>query len=486
MVSKRILQGFLFLNISIIFYGYLAGFGKSLWFDELLSINHARELNNFSLEETFTQHPNALFYFLLSYVEKFLELLNLNPNKDINIIRLINLIGLIPILFSYKIIKDEKVQIDIGILFLLLISSNYFFNYILEIRPYFLILGFAFLISILNLTDPMEEKYKFLFISSSIIISIFHIYGLTLSISVLFYRLVINFYKKNLSRIKVDIYILFLLLITFFLIYSLSIINFEKIPKFTYLKFQLYFVGSFIKWNLNTIFFLTLLSVLIIFIYVRRCSNVSEFFNFFVNKLYFNILSQIMPVITLLFVILLVSLIVTPLIHYRYLIVIYPALVITGGLLTTELLRYYKSKLLIFIILTIITFVNINFYLKNIINSEQNIEWVIKNTFNKNCESSEVYFNDNGKDNILDSVNKITKIYSKTLRPIKPLSNIDFNNLRINKNCKILAFSFHTYNLEKNLNNLNHQDLKLKIEYAPNVVGKGKSKSGAIVLVEKN
>ena len=484
MVSKRILQGFLFLNISIFFYGYLVGFGKSLWFDELLSINHARELNNFSLKETFTQHPNSLFYFLLSFVERILELLNLNLNEDINIIRFINLIGLIPILFSYKIIKDEKVQIDIGILFLLLISSNYFFNYILEIRPYFLILGFAFLMSILNITDSMEEKYKFLFIFSSIIISIFHIYGLTLSISVLFYRLVVNFYEKNFSRIKVDIYILFLLLVTFFLIYSLSIFNVEKIPKFTYLNFQLYFIGNFIKWNLNTIFFLIFTSVLIVFIYIRRSSNVNEFFNFFVNKLYLNILSQIMPIITLLFVISLVSLMITPLIHYRYLIVIYPALVLTGALLTTELLRYYKSKLLFSIILTIITFVNINFYLKNIINSEQNIEWVIKKTFNKNCESSEVYFNDDGKENILDSVNKITKIYSKTFRPIKPLSNIDLNDLRINKNCKILVFSFHTYDLEKNLDYLSHQDLKFEIEYAPNVVAKGKSKSGAIVLVE--
>ena len=126
MVSKRILQGFLFLNILIIFYGYLAGFGKSLWFDELLSINHARELINFSLKETFTQHPNASFYFLLSYVEKFFELLSLNPNENINLIRFINLIGLIPILFSYKIIKDEKIQINIGILFLLLISVTIF------------------------------------------------------------------------------------------------------------------------------------------------------------------------------------------------------------------------------------------------------------------------------------------------------------------------------------------------------------------------
>ena len=204
------------------------------------------------------------------------------------------------------------------------------------------------------------------------------------------------------------------------------------------------------------------------------------------HKLYLNILSQIMPIITLLFVISLVSLMITPLIHYKYLIVIYPALVLTGGLLATELLRYYKSKLLFFIILTIITFVNLNFYLKNIINSEQNIEWVVQKTFNENCKDTWVYFNDDGKTNILDSVKEIVKIYSKETRQIKKLSNINLDSLNINESCKVLIFNFHNYNLEENLKLLGSNNLKFTIKYAPNVVGNEKSKSGAIVLVEKN
>ena len=63
MISKRILQGFLFLNILIIFYGYLVGFGKSLWFDELLTINHSREIFNINLKENLTKDPNSSFFF---------------------------------------------------------------------------------------------------------------------------------------------------------------------------------------------------------------------------------------------------------------------------------------------------------------------------------------------------------------------------------------------------------------------------------------
>ncbi len=486
MALKRILQGFLFLNILIIFYGYLAGFGKSLWFDELLSITHARELNNFSLRENFTQHPNASFYFLLSYAEKFIELLNLNTNENIHKIRIINLIGLIPIYFSYKIIKDEKVQINLSIIFLLLISSNYFFNYILEVRPYFLLLGFAFLISVLNLIDIMEEKYKFLFTFSSVIISIFHIYGLTLAISILFYRIVLNFYKKNLFRIKVDIYILFILLIIFFLIYSLSIFNTEIISKFGYLKFHLYYVINFIKWNFNTIFFLIFVSTSVIFIYIRNTDNIKSFVSFFLNKFYLNILGQIISTVILLLTISLVSILITPLLHYKYLIVIYPAFVIVAGSLAFELFKNKQFRLLLIPILIIITFVNVKFYLKNILNSEQNIKWVVQKTFNENCKNNWVYFNDDDKTNILDSIKEIVKIYSKETRQIKKLSNINLDNLNINENCKVIIFNFHNYNLEENLKLLGSNNLKFIIKYAPDVISNEKSKSGAIVLVEKN
>jgi len=84
----------------------------------------------------------------------------------------------------------------------------------------------------------------------------------------------------------------------------------------------------------------------------------------------------------------------------------------------------------------------------------------------------------------LNSINKIVKIYSSYLRPIKPLSKINLNNLKINKDCDVIIFSFHTYNLEKNLSNINFKDLELKTEYAPRVLYKESSKAGAIVFKE--
>jgi hypothetical protein len=481
-MSKRILQGFLFLNILIILYGYSVGFGKSLWFDEHLTIYQSRELFSLNLKENLIKDPNSSFFFFLYYVEKLLRVFNLNIDENINLIRVFNLIGIIPIALSFKILKKEKFQIDLYIVCLLLISSNYFFYYILEIRTYFLLLSFTFLLSVLNLTDTLEVKYKYLFIFSSIIISTFHIYGLTISMSILFYRFILNYYQKNYFKLKIDICIIALLFLIFFLVYWLNVSNPETVSKNSYLKFHLYYVGNFIKWNFNAVMFLFFTSTLIIFFKAKNSTGISNFINSFLNKFYLNILGQIIPIIILLTIILLVSSLITPIIHYRYFIVAYPGLILIGGLLSYDLFRKNQKKVLLFIFLTIITFVNINFYLKNILNSEQNIEWVVKKTFTKNCKDSEVYFNDDNRINLLNSINKIVKIHSSYSRPIKPLSKIDLNNLKINKDCNVVIFSFHTYNLEKNLSNINFKDLELKTEYAPRVLYKETSKAGAIVF----
>ena len=74
--------------------------------------------------------------------------------------------------------------------------------------------------------------------------------------------------------------------------------------------------------------------------------------------------------------------------------------------------------------------------------------------------------------------------------PIKSLSKFNLNDHQMNKknnqNCEVLFFSFHTYNLEENLNDLNINNLKLNIKYAPKVINKETSKAGAIVLIKKN
>ncbi len=484
MASKKILQGFLVLNISIVIYGYFIGFNKSLWWDELMSIHYARELSNLDLKEIFTQDANAPFFYLfLNSAEQIFRIFNINVDENVYLIRIVNFIGFIPILLSYKLLREEKTEIDINTIFFLLISSNYFFYYILDLRPYFLLLSFTFLISVINLTDTVEGKHKYLFFLSSIIVSFLHIYGLTLSMSILSYRFIVNFYQKNLNRLKVDVCFITLLFLVFFLSYFLQITNSEAMSVFGYLKFQLWFVKAFIIWASNALIFLFFATIFIIFFKKRKSSNISYFIKSFLNKTYLNILGQTVPIIILLIVVLLVSFLVFPIIHFRQLIVIYPSLALIGGLLAYDLFRNNLPKIFLITFLLSATFINIKYYLKNIINTEQNIEWVIKKTFNQNCVGVDVYFNDDGREKILDYINPLVQIYSKNFRPVKSLSKLDLNNFLINKNCDILIFSFHTYDLEENLENLNYSGLNLNIKYAPNVV-KEISKSGAIVIVE--
>ncbi len=484
MASKKILQGFLFLNISIVIYGYFIGFNKSLWWDELMSIYYAREISNLDLKEIFTQDANAPFFYLfLNSAEQIFRIFNINVDENVYLIRIVNLVGFIPILLSYKLLREEKTEIDIVTVFFLLISSNYFFYYILDLRPYFLLLSFTFLISVINLTDTVEGKHKYLFFLSSIIVSFLHIYGLTLSMSILSYRFIVNLYQKNLNRLKVDVCFITLLFLVFFLSYFLQITNSEVMSVFGYLKFQLWFVKAFIIWASNALIFLFFATILIIFLKKRKSSNVSYFVKSFLNKTYLNILGQTVPIIILLIVVLLVSFLVFPIIHFRQLIVIYPSLALIGGLLAYDLFRNNLPKIFLITFLLSATFINIKYYLKNIINTEQNIEWVVKKTFDQNCVGVDVYFNDDGREKILDYINPLVQIYSKNFRPVKSLSKLDLNNFLINKNCDILIFSFHTYDLEENLENLNYSGLNLNIKYAPNVV-KDTSKSGAIVLVE--
>ena len=489
MTSKRILLTFLLLNVFVIFYGYVSGFGKSLWLDELLSIIFGRELSGLNLIEKFTQDPHApFFYFLLNFFQLVLKIFDISVNDNLNLLRLINLIGFIPLLVSYKILKKEKIQININIVFLLLVSSYYFIFYILDLRPYFLLLSFTFLISVINLTNTLEEKHKYLFIISAIILSVFHIYGLTISMSILLYRLLLNFNKKDYRKLRIDIYFMILLFLIFFFSYFLQIINPETMSTLGYMKFKLWFIRAFLGWTLNTAIFLFFSSLFIIFINMQKNLTISLIKDLFKNNIFINIMGQILPVIILLFVVLMASLLIKPIIHFRPLIVIYPSLVLTAGLLAHALFKNYQSKILLLIFLIIVTFVNINFYLKSIINTGENIEWVIKKTFTKNCKNSDVYYNDDGKVGMLDYVNQIVKIYSKNLRPIKPLSSFDLtkfkDNKKINESCKVLIFSFHTYNLEKYLNKIDYKNLEFEISYAPNVVKENTSKAGAIVLVK--
>ena len=353
---------------------------------------------------------------------------------------------------------------------------------------YFLLLCFSFLLHSLNLTNSVEKNYKILFISSAIISSLLHIFGLTISMSILFYRLIINLYNKNYRYFKIDLIFAILIFIVFFIFYLPIILNDANIREFGWVKNQLWIYRVFIEWSSNSLIFIFLSIFLLLFQLRLKIFNLNNYNYFFQSSFYRISLHLISPAVILMIVTLVVSFLIVPIISYRNLIVIYPNLVLFAGALSYLILQNKKFKKIFIIFLIVLTFININFYFKNMIKSAENIEWVIRKTFNKNCNNSLVYFNDGGnKDYLARTLSKITNIYAEFNRPIKSL--VDFKKdelnkyLEQNKSCKTYFFSFHTKNFEDYINQLKLKGLNFSIQYAPNVRYKNSSKSGAIAII---
>ena len=132
MHTSKIIKFFLIINLIVFIIGYIIGFDKSFWIDEVVSINYALKIPSLSLKEIFTQDIHSpFFYFLLFLGENILGSISEDGNFDLHFLRLINILGFVPIYYSYLLIKKKyTTNLNISVYFLLLISSNYFFHYI--------------------------------------------------------------------------------------------------------------------------------------------------------------------------------------------------------------------------------------------------------------------------------------------------------------------------------------------------------------------
>ena len=244
----------------------------------------------------------------------------------------------------------------------------------------------------------------------------------------------------------------------------------QSIYRVYYFNFSTYFAAIFLlSWSNKKIIF-----------------EKQSIINFFKSNFFSHTIALATPAIILMIVVLFISFLFFPIVHFRSLIVIFPNLVLYASILSVFLINTEKYKIFFTFFLIFLTFVNSNYYFKNMIHTYENIEWVINKTFTKNCTNVPVYFNDNTKKNLLPLLNDIVLIYSKNNRPILPMSEltiIDYEkNLNLNKKNKINFFTFHSRNFEKNIDYLNKKNLKLKIIYAPNIKIKNLSKAGAIAL----
>ena len=111
---KNIIYFFITINIFLFFFGFYKGFSK--------------QIPNLSLKEIFSENIHSPFYFiLLTLFQEILNFFNLSQSDDLLYLRLTNIIGLVPLYYSFKLLKKNFSEINLEVVFLLLISSHFFF-----------------------------------------------------------------------------------------------------------------------------------------------------------------------------------------------------------------------------------------------------------------------------------------------------------------------------------------------------------------------
>ena len=109
MNSSKIIKFFLIINLIVFIAGYIIGFDKSFWIDEVVSINYGLNIPSLSLKEVFTQDIHSPFHYYLLFLGKnILGTISENENFNLYFLRLINILGFIPIYYSYVLIKKKK------------------------------------------------------------------------------------------------------------------------------------------------------------------------------------------------------------------------------------------------------------------------------------------------------------------------------------------------------------------------------------------
>ena len=486
-MNSKIINVFLIINLAIYTITIFLSLDKPFWFDEVASIADSENIFHIGLIETLkkTLHP-PLYAYLIGFFNPLSEITNTLNEHHFYLLRITNFLGLIPLLYAFKILKKNYPKINISLISLLLLSSYYFFYYSLELRMYFLILCFSFLLHSLSLISKLNNFEKVIFFISVLIVSLFHIYGFMISLSIMAVQITINIYKKDFKKNKFYLTLILTLIIIFLILFYFSIFLSNNINHIGWLSFQKWYYRVFLEWSAPSVIFLIMITLSIWYRY-----SLKELFNQNYSKkisIDLDIVKITFPAVVLLIISALISLRI-PIVTHRNLIVIFPSAVLLAGYLYTKFSNYKMNSALMVLFLIFITMYNFNSF-KNTKNSEENINWVIKQSFTENCQGVPLYFNDNGKQMWEKITKHSIKMYAQYDRPIKRLSAIyskdkgNLTNLKKiiidNKECDVFISSFHYRGIEKHVKYLNNFGMNLNIEYAPRVKMLDYGKSGVI------
>ena len=472
---KNLIKYGLIINIFIYLYTLFAGYDRSFWIDELHVIAVSKTIFNISLKQVFIEnilHPPLYFYLVGIFSYLF---------DNLYFLRLVNAIGLIPVLYSLFLLKKYFNEIDLNFILLLFISNYFFFYYSIELKMYFLIYCLSLLQHTIFLVDERQNCHKFLFFITSIVMTSIHVFGLVISMSMLTIYSLISLKNKNIKIFFYNFFLILILLLMFGVMFYFSTLDTSHFKAMSWIEFQKWYFRVFLEWSIPIAIFTS-----VFFIVVFLKNNISDFFTFnLVSNFNLRIFYITLPSLILLFVTVIISL-KTPVITHRNLIVIAPAGILLCGLLSIKFFKYKGFKIILCILIAVTSYFNYFTFKKNSIYTIENIEWVINRTYKKDCENAPVYFNDNNKILFRKMTNNAIDIYAKYKRELKRLTKLDidiYNNLILNyPNCDVFIASFHERNFEKNINKIfNNKTNNIKIILAPDVLYQN-SKSGAILL----
>ena len=479
-LQNQFIRIVLFINLVILFLFYIDSLKKSFWFDEIFSVGMSEIILNFSFNEISKLFANTPgFQYLLGIFRKLFSNNILNFEKNIEHLRFINLMGLIPLTYSFFLLKKKFKKIDLKLLIIFSISNYYFIYYILELRTYFLLFCFSFFLYSFSFID-FKNKFEVIFLATiSLLIGWIHIFGFL----ILFSIFIVKIYFLKLEKKPREIYIYcFILLIsstvTLFYLYHSLIIN-DGLKLVGWLKFEKWYYREFLEWTLP----IGLSIILIILVNIKYIVNKD-----YINSIFFkkNFLMCIIPPIILLLITNIISLKI-PVITHRNLIVIVPAGIILLNFLFVEFKKNKINNYLLFIILIFTSIINYKVYAKNASYPGENIKWVIENSFNKECHNIPIFINSPSSKSHNLIMNTSAEIYSIYKRPIFTLSTINENILdEIKKQklkCDIFFINYHSRKFEENLNLKLQNKINYILIYAPKTGKKNYSKSGAIAKI---
>ena len=474
---KNIVKFGLIINIIIYLYCLIIAFDRSFWIDELHVIAVSKNIFNLPLKQVFIEnilHP-PLYFYLVGIFNFFFD--------SLYSLRLVNVLGLIPLIYSLVLLKKNFKDINTDFILLLIISNYFFFYYSIELKMYFLIYCLSFLQHTIFLIDIKQKKFKLLFFILCLLMTSIHIFGLVISMSFLTIYGIISLKNKNLVNFLYNLISSIILISLFAIMFYYSTLDINNFKAMNWIEFQKWYFRAFLEWSIPIGLF-----SMVFFLIVFLKNNIFNFFylssktNFNLNVFYITL-----PSIILLITTVLISL-KTPVITHRNLIVIAPAGILLCGLLSLRFFKYKGYELILIVLILITTYYNFFIFKNNTIYTIENIEWVIKKTYKKDCKNVPIYFNDNKKILFKKMTNNAIDIYAKYFRELRRLSDLDidtFNQLStMYPKCDIFIASFHEWYFERNLKKIFFNKTDLDIVIAPNVLDKN-TKSGAILISQK-